>query len=75
MADANNIITGGKITPQTVGAVTSPTLSFKGKAPKAGEEISFVLDNGVTYSGKVSETLEEGGEVLVVFHNGIKPQK
>lgn len=75
MADAKNVIVGGKITPQTVGAITSPTLSFKGKAPKAGDEISFVLGNGVTYSGKVKEALEEGGEVLVVFQSGIKPKK
>jgi hypothetical protein len=50
-----------------------PCLSYDGLAPKLGQEISFALENGVTYSGIVADAVEADGNVFVEFENGITP--
>jgi hypothetical protein len=79
MADAKKqavakVITGGKITPQKVGAITSPVLTFQGEKPTEGSEIEFKLDNGVIYLGTVKEAVADKDEIMVVFEKGISPK-
>jgi hypothetical protein len=50
-----------------------PCLSYDGAAPAKGEELAFLLENGVTYSGTVAVAIEADGNVLVEFVAGITP--
>jgi hypothetical protein len=50
-----------------------PCLSYDGSAPKVGQEISFALENGVTYFGTVADAVEADGNVFVEFESGIAP--
>jgi hypothetical protein len=50
-----------------------PCLSYDGPAPNVGQEISFALENGVTYCGIVADAVEADGNVFVEFENGIEP--
>jgi hypothetical protein len=50
-----------------------PCLSYDGSAPNVGQEISFALENGVTYCGIVADAVEADGNVFVEFEDGIEP--
>ena len=59
-----------KIIPMTSGDKTVPTLVYtsgESEAVEAGQSVSFVLDNGFTYTGHVDEVTSVGGEVLLTF--------
>lgn len=59
--------------PLTSESAGHPFARFKGKAPKSGEVLEFKLENGVTYTGIVSEAKEADGEVLAEFKDGVTP--
>jgi hypothetical protein len=50
-----------------------PCLSYDGAAPEVGEEITFTLENGVTYFGIVADAIEADGNVFVEFASGMNP--
>lgn len=66
-------IDGARLTRVREGALLKPAITFDGEAPAPGETLVFALDNGVTYAGTVADAVEDGGEVLVEFKDGIAP--
>ncbi|WP_435170829.1 hypothetical protein [Falsirhodobacter sp. 1013] len=60
-------MTGVKLIPMRVGHEMKPHARFKGEAPRKGSKLSFTLDDGVTYTGKVLAVTDLDGDVLVEF--------
>jgi hypothetical protein len=58
---------GLKIIPMTSGNRTVPTLIYRGDAPETGARVSFLHENGFTYTGTVEEVTTIDGEVLLTF--------
>jgi hypothetical protein len=58
---------GMKIVPMTSGNRTVPTLIYRGDAPETGARVSFLYENGFTYTGTVEEVTTIDGEVLLTF--------
>ena len=58
---------GMKIVPMVSGNQTIPTLIYRGEAPEAGDNVSFIHSNGLTYTGFVEEVTTIDGEVLLTF--------
>jgi hypothetical protein len=58
---------GLKIIPMTSGNRTVPTLIYRGDAPETGACVSFLHENGFTYTGTVEEVTTIDGEVLLTF--------
>ena len=59
-----------KIVPMVSGDKSVPTLVYTGEAsdaPEPGQPVSFVHNNGFTYTGHVDEVTSVGGEVLLTF--------
>jgi len=66
-------ITGAKIVTMDTATGSTPALLVKGDAPEVGAVLRATLDNGVTYSGIVSEVTEADGKVLIEFKSGLAP--
>jgi hypothetical protein len=58
---------GMKIVPMVSGDKTVPTLIYRGDAPETGALVSFLHENGFTYTGTVEEVTTIDGEVLLTF--------
>ena len=67
-------IDGARIETMRANGMTKPTLVFEGDMPGPGDGLEFTLDNGVTYTGAVSEAIEADGQVVVSFADGISPR-
>lgn len=67
-------LTGVKLTSMKVGNEMKPHARYAGPAPRRGSRISFTLDDGVTYSGKVLDVTDLDGDVLVEFDGPLEPQ-
>lgn len=50
-----------------------PAAIYTGDTPEPGDEITFALENGVTYSGIVHDATAVDGEVMVEFEDGLTP--
>jgi hypothetical protein len=61
---------GMKVVPMESGTQTVPTLIYRNgenDPPETGARVSFVHENGFTYTGDVDEVTTIDGEVLLTF--------
>jgi hypothetical protein len=61
-----------KVRPLTVGNKSHPYIIVKGAKPAKGTNYEFDADNGVTYTGKVTDSTEASDGTMIEFADGLK---